>query len=61
MKLGMDDEYMSTLADLENDLIGHQLLNSMDKFENPVPELAYTCHQDMPEVRSAQNNDCYLK
>jgi hypothetical protein len=44
MKLGMDDEYMSTLADLENDLIGHQLLNSMDKFENPVPELAYTCH-----------------
>lgn len=50
---------MSTLADLENEQVGHQLLNSMDKFENPVPEMATTCQQDMPEVRSAQNYDCY--
>ena len=44
MKLGKDDEYMSTLADVENDSVGHQLLNSMDKFENHVPEMPSTCH-----------------
>ena len=53
MKLSCDDEYMSTQADLDNEQVGLQLLNSMDKFENPIQEMTSTCHNDMPEVRSA--------
>jgi hypothetical protein len=50
---------MTSQEDLDNDQIGYQLLNSMEKFENPYPEMAQTCQNDMPEVPSESNYDCY--
>ena len=59
MKLSCDDEYMTSQEDLDNDQIGYQLLNSMEKFENHFPEMTQTCQNDMPEVPSESNYDCY--